>query len=134
MAVFETQSALIKHLNTLSPALPTAYESASFTVPSGLYQRVQFRISPPDDPVFGTGYYRERVEMQIFVYGDSNKGTGEVLQRAELIRQHFKKSTTLVESDLYIHVLETPQIVGTQVIGSRVVCPVLIPTITEVSS
>ena len=132
MSVFETQSALIKHLNTLSPALPTAYESASFTAPTGLYQRVQFRVSPPDDPVLGTGYYRERVELQIFIYGESNKGTGEVLQRAELLRQHFKKSTTLIESGLYIHVLETPQIAGTQVVGSRVVCPVLIPTVTEV--
>lgn len=132
MSVFETQSALIKHLNTLSPALPTAYESAAFTAPIGLYQRVQFRVSPPDDPVLGTGYHRERVELQIFVYGESNKGTGEVLQRAELLRQHFKKSTTLIESGLYIHVLETPQIAGTQVIGGRVVCPVLIPTVTEV--
>ena len=132
MSVLKTQAALIKHLKTLSPDLPTAYESAAFTAPTGLYQRVQFRVSPPDDPAFGTGYYRERVELQIFVYGESNKGTGEILARAELLRQHFKKSTTLVEQGLYIHVLETPQIAGTQVIGSRVVCPVLVSTITEV--
>jgi hypothetical protein len=134
MSVLKTQTALIKHLKTMLPAIPTAYESVSFTAPSGLYQRVQFRVSPPDDPVFGTGYYRERVELQIFVYGESNRGTGEVLAHAELIRQHFKKSTTLVEQGLYVHVLETPRIAGTQVIGSRVVCPVLIPTITEVAN
>ena len=134
MSVLITETALIKHLNALSPSLPTAYESVSFTVPNGLYQRVQFRVSPPDDPVIGTGYYRERVELQIFVYGESNKGTGEVLQRAELLRQHFKKSTTLVEQGLYIHVLETPQIAGTQPIGTKVVCPVLIPTVTEVAN
>jgi hypothetical protein len=134
MAIPETQTALIKHLKAMLPIIPTAYESVSFTAPVGLYQRVQFRVSPPDDPVFGTGYYRERIELQIFVYGEINKGTGEVLSHAEIIRKHFKKSTTLVEQGLYIHVLETPQIAGTQIIGSRVVCPVLIPTTTEVAS
>lgn len=132
MSVRITQSALIKHLKLMLPAIPTAYPNVSFTAPTGLYQRVQFRVSPPDDPVFGTGYYRERVEMQIFVYGESNKGDGEVLTHAELLRKHFKKSTTLVDTGLYIHMLETAQIAGTNIVGSRIVCPVLIPVITEV--
>lgn len=100
--------------------------------PSGMYQRVQFRISKPDDPVLGTGYYRERLEMQIFVSGLSDQGTGEVLDRAELLRTHFKKSTTLTESGVVVHVLETPTIAGTTIIGDRVFCPVLIPVIAEV--
>lgn len=132
MSVLKTQSALIKHLKLLLPAIPTAYESVSFITPNSLYQRVQFRILKPDDPVLGTGYYRERLEMQIFVYGLSNKGTGEVLAQAELLRNHFKKSTTLVEQGIYVHILETPTISGTQVIGNRVVCPVLIPVVAEI--
>lgn len=134
MSVLKTQTALIKHLKTLLPAIPTAFESVSFTPPNSLYQRVQFRVSPPDDPVFGTEYYRERMEMQIFLYGLSNKGTGEVLAQAELLRNHFKKSTTLVEQGIYIHILETPAISGTQVIGNRVICPVLIPVVAEIAS
>ena len=132
MSVLKTERALIKHLNTLTPSLPTAYEGASFTPTSATYQRIQFRISPPDDPVLGTGYYRERIEMQIFVNTASNKGTGEALSRAELLRQHFKKSTTLTEDGMLIHILETPRIAGTIVVGDRVICPVLIPVTAEV--
>ena len=132
MAVLETQRGLIKHLNLLLPNLPTAYEGLSFTPPSGIYQRLQFRINPPDDPVLGTGYYRERMEMQIFVNAPTNKGTGEALSRAQLLRTHFKKGTTISESGILIHILETPQISGTVALGDRIICPVLIDVIAEV--
>ena len=121
MAVLETQRGLIKHLNLLLPNLPTAYEGLSFTPPSTIYQRLQFRINQPDDPVLGTGYYRERMEMQIFVNAPTNKGTGEALSRAQLLRTHFKKGTTIVESGILIHILETPQISGTVALGDRII-------------
>ena len=132
MSVLKTERALIKHLNLLTPALPTAYEGASFTPPTTIYQRVQFRVNQPDDPVLGTGYYRERIEMQIFVNAPTNKGTGEALTRAELLRTHFKKGTTIAEDGVLIHILETPQIAGTMAIGDRIVCPVLIDVTAEV--
>lgn len=132
MSVLKTQRALIKHLNLLVPAVATAYEGASFTSPATLYQRLQFRINQPDDPVFGTGYYRERIEMQIFVNAPTNKGTGEALTRAELLRTHFKKGTTITEDGILIHILETPQISGTMAIGDRIICPVLIDVTAEV--
>lgn len=134
MSIKKTQVGLIKHLQTLSPALPTAYEGVSFTPPTGMYQRVQFRISKPDDPVLGQGYYRERLEIQVFVYGAINKGTGEVLDRAEMLRQHFKKGTFLLEQQIPIHVLETPAISGTVVIGDRILCPVIITAVAEIST
>jgi hypothetical protein len=132
MSVLKTEKALIKHLNLLTPALPTAYEAASFTPPTTIYQRVQFRVNQPDDPVLGTGYYRERIEMQIFVNAPTNKGTGEALSRAEILRQHFKKSTTLPEAGVLVHVLETPHISGTIAVGDRIICPVLISATAEV--
>lgn len=132
MSVLKTQKALVKHLNLLMPNVPTAYEGASFTTPNTLYQRLQFRINRPDDPVLGTGYYRERMEMQIFVNAPTNKGTGEALTRAELLRTHFKKGTTIAEDGVLIHILETPQIAGTIAIGDRIVCPVLIDVTAEV--
>lgn len=118
----------------LSPILPTAYEGVGFTPPTAMYQRVQFRILKPDDPVLGRGYYRERLELQVFIYGEINKGTGEVLDRAELLRQHFKKGTTLVEQQVVIHVLETPAISGTAVIGDKILCPVIITATAEISN
>ena len=132
MSVLKTQKGLIKHLNLLVPAVPTAYEGASFNAPATIYQRLQFRINQPDDPVLGTGYYRERIEMQIFVNAPTNKGTGEALTRAELLRTHFKKGTTISEDGILIHILETPQISGTVAFGDRIICPVLIDVVAEV--
>lgn len=133
MAILEIKRAAERKLNTLTPVIPTAYESLAFTPPNaGMYQRVQFNINPPDDPVLGVGFHRERITMQVFVSGDSNKGTGEVLARAEAIRTLFRKGTFMLEGDIRIHVLSTPQIAGTSVYNDRVICPVLIELTSEI--
>lgn len=122
-----------KRLASLAPTLQTGYEGVSFTPPNGMYQRCQFVILRPDDPVFGTGYHRENVEFQVFVVDTSGKGTTDALNRAELIRNHFAKGTTLVEGSTPMYVLETPQIAGTTISQGRVIVPVLIPVTAEVS-
>lgn len=134
MAILEIKRAAERKLNTLSPALPTAYEGVTFNPPNGLYQRVQFTIQSPDDPVLGTGFHRERVTMQIFVVGAANKGTSEVITRAELIRNHFAKGLVLQEGNVKIHVLKTPQVAGNTVVSERVICPVLIELVAEIYS
>lgn len=132
MAIAETKKAAERHLNTLAPALPTAWESFEFTPPATIYQVVQFSINPPEDPVLGVGYYRERIQMQVFIVGPLNKGTGDVIARAELVRNRFKKGTFLTEGGVSIHVLSTPQITGTSITDTRLVCPVLIDLVAEV--
>lgn len=122
-----------KHLAALVPSVVTAYEGVNFDAPSNaMYQRCQFTISPPDDPVFGTGYHRERVQFQVFVVDPLGKGTTDALQRAELIRLHFAKGTTLVEGATPLHVLTTPQIAGNSVSQGKVIVPVLIDLVAEV--
>lgn len=132
MAIVETKRAAERHLNGLTPQLPTAWEAHEFKPPATMYQMVQFSINPPEDPVLGTGYYRERIQMQVFVVGKLNEGTGDVLARAELIRNRFKKGTFLTENGVDIHILSTPQIAGTSVTDTRVVCPILIDLVSEV--
>jgi hypothetical protein len=132
MSILKTQKALINHLKTLAPELPTAYEGVSFTTPIGTYQRVQFKINSPDDPVFGTGYHRERIEMQIFVNSPNNKGSGDALARAEALRKHYNKGLTLQDGTLRVHVLRTPTISGAVSIGDRLSVPVLIDVTSEV--
>lgn len=132
MAIIETKRAAERHLSQLTPALDTAYEAQEFKPPKTMYQVVQFMIRSPDDPVLGTGYYRERIQMQVFVVGPINVGTGDVLARAELIRQHFQKGTFLLENTIRIHVLTTPQISGTAITENRVVVPVMIDLVSEV--
>lgn len=134
MAIIEIKKAAERHLNTLTPTVPIAWEGVSFTPPVGLYERVQFSIQSPEDPVLGKGFHRERVTMQVFCLGASNKGTSEVLTRAELVRNHFKKGTVFVEGNVKIHVLSTPQVAGASIVSDKVICPVLIELVAEVYS
>jgi hypothetical protein len=134
MAIIEIKRAAERQLNSLTPSVPIAWEGISFIPPTGLYERVQFIIQAPEDPVLGKGFHRERVTMQVFCLGATNKGTAEVLARAELIREHFKKGTVLVEDSVKIHVLTTPQIAGTSIVSDKVICPVLIELVAEVYS
>jgi hypothetical protein len=132
MSVVSIEKALIKHLNLLTPTLPTAYEGAAFTPPGSVYQRVQYIPSLPDDPVLGTGYYREKGEFQVFINAPTNKGKGEALTRAELVRQHYKKGTVLTQDGVLIHILSTPHVSSTAVFGDRIIVPVIIDCTSEV--
>lgn len=135
MAIVEIKRAAERHLNALTPSAPTGWEGVSFNPPTDqLYQRVQFVIQTPEDPVFGTGFHRERIRMQVFIVGMINKGTSEVISRAELIRDRFKKGLVLNEGNVKIHVLRTPQISGTAIASDRIVCPVIIELVAEVYS
>lgn len=134
MAIIQVKRAAERKLNALTPTVPTAYEGVTFNPPTGLYQRVQFTIQRPDDPVLGTGFYRERMTMQVFIVGASNKGTAEIINRAELVRELFKKGTVFTEDNVHIHVLRTPQIAGTTIASDRIICPVLIELVAEVYS
>lgn len=135
MAIVEIKRAAERHLNTLTPSILTGWEGMSFNPPTDqLYQRVQFVIQTPEDPVFGTGFHRERIRMQVFIVGMINKGTSEVISRAELIRDRFKKGLVLNEGNVKIHVLRTPQISGTAIASDRIVCPVIIELVAEVYS
>lgn len=134
MAIAETKRALERHLNGLIPTLPTAYEGASFEPPTTMYQRVQLVIRKPTDPVIGAGYHRDNLQLQIFIVGESNKGTAESIARAELVRDRFKKGTTFQEGVFRIHILETPSVGSVQPIGTRTITPVMIDVVTEVYS
>lgn len=132
MSILEAKKAVRRHLASLSPQLPTALEGISFVTPDAMYQRLQFVISPPTDPVFGTGFHRENIQVQIFVVGKTDSGDSEVLTRAEALRNLFNKGLTLNENGVKMHVLETPQIAGSAAVGDRIIVPVLIPLTVEV--
>lgn len=134
MAIIQVKRAAERKLAALTPSIPIAWEGVSFNPPATIYQRVQFTIQTPDDPVLGTGFYRERVTMQVFIVGAANKGTSEVITRAELVRDYFKKGTVFTEDNVHIHVLRTPQVAGTSIASDRIICPVLIELVAEVYS
>lgn len=132
MSITKAQTAIRKRLAALTPALPTAFEGISFVPPTGMYQRLQFVINPPTDPVFGRGYHRENIQVQIFVADKLDVGTAGAVARAELLRDWFYKGLTLTESGVSMIILRTPQIAGASVAGDRVIVPVLIPLTVDV--
>ena len=132
MAIVEAEIAVRRLLQTLSPTLPTAYEGISFVPPDGMYQRVQFVVNAPTDPTLGNYFYRENIEVQIFVVDKLDVGTSAALQRAEAIRNLFHKGLSLEEGGFRIQILRTPQVSGVSVGNDRLVVPVLIPLIVEV--
>ena len=133
--ISDIKKAAERYLATITPAVSTAYEAVKFEPPSNaMYQRVQFQIQQPDDPVFTAGYHREIVQLQVFVVDVIGSGTASALSRAELIRAKFKKGTTLEENGVRIHVLTTPFIGGSVIASDRLVVPVLVDLTAEVVS
>ena len=114
------------------PYVPTAYEGVDFIPPDGIYQRVQIIPRRPDDTVLGDAYYRENVDLQIFVSAPSGNGLGDALDQAELIRNTFRKGWYTQVGNIRLNVLRTPQISSTMTLDSRVVIPVFINFICEV--
>jgi hypothetical protein len=134
MSISFIKKAAEKHLLTLTPSIPTSFEGVSFAPPSGMYQRAQFLIRSPDDPVLGTGYYRENISFQVFVSIPDGNGTGDAYRRADLIRNLFKKGTTLFESGISIHVLTTPKVSTDMQAAGRIIVPVFIDLTAEIYS
>lgn len=127
MAILDIKKAFEKKLAALTPAVSTAYESVSFTPVTGTpYQRVQLIPRKPENPTMGDSYYREVGEFQIFLVYPSNKGSAEVLARAELVQQHFARGTTLIEGAIEVIITNTPQIAGSAIISDRIIVPVII--------
>jgi hypothetical protein len=132
MSIREVQKAVRRHLKTASPDLPTAQENIPFEPPATMYQRLQFVISRPTDPTYGTYFYRENIEAQVFIVDQLDIGMDAVITRAELVRDLFNKGLTLEEGGVRMHVLRTPQIAGAVVAADRVIVPVLIAITAEV--
>lgn len=132
--ISSTKRAVERRLNTLTPSVPIAYENVSFIPPTGMYLRTQLTIQNPEDPVYGTGYYRERITFQVFVCEELNKGTVSAQAKAEAIRTLFTKGTSFTEDDYVVHILRTPQVAGSIVTSDRLVIPILISLVVEVST
>lgn len=124
-----------RRLLAITPSVATSFEAIEFNPPVDLmYQRCQFMILPPDDPAFPPGYYRERVQMQVFVADTKGHGTTAANERAELIRSTFFKGLSYTENSIHIRVLETPQIQSAFISQDRVIVPVMIDLTCDVYS
>lgn len=127
MSLVLIRKALEKRLGTLTPAISTAHEGVSFKPVAGIpYQRTQVVPFEPLNPTLGDDHFREQGEFQIYLCYPSNQGLADVTTQAELVKNHFKRGTTLTEGAIEVLITRTPQITGSLPLGDRVVVPVLI--------
>ena len=134
MSILDIKTAFEIKLSQMSPAISTSYESSAFTPVAGVpYQYVQLVPQTPENTVIDAPFYREQGEIQIFLAYPSNKGTGEVLKRAQAVRDHFKRGTNLVRNGLTILIYRTPTISGSQIVGDRVVVPIIVKYTADVN-
>ncbi len=128
-----TKKIIETNLASTFPTIPIAYENAKFDPTNKpLYFAVQFTIQQPDDPVFAGRYYRERIQAQIFVCAELNKGASVAFDKAEEIRGLFFKGFTQSDSNCIVHILRTPQVAGGIKTFDRYAVPVYVDIVTEI--
>ena len=108
MTIIKAEKAVRRHLLTLSPQLPTAYEAIPFTAPTGMYQRLQFVVNPPTDPTFGNYYHRENIQVQIFVADKLDVGTTGAITRAQTNKLGIMRPT--LDSIKQIYKVDLPRL------------------------
>lgn len=131
--ILNIKKALERRLMSMTPAIDTGFEGVEFNPPvNTMYQRCQFMIMPPADPVFGVGYHREQLQLQVFIADIKGQGTRNLIGRAEMLRSTFPKGLYLMEGTTKIFILRTPQIGSVSTVQDRIIIPVIIPVIAEV--
>lgn len=135
MSSLVTKKLLEKHLLEITPSLATAFEGVTYTPVSGTpYQRVVALPRSTQNPTMGDEYYREIGVLQVFLYYPINTGSGAALARAELIRNKFKRGTTLIDGNVKVHIIYTPSVRGSAVVNDRLMVPVSIDYTAEILS
>ncbi len=132
-AIIVAKRLVERKLKTLNPAVPTAWENASFTTPvdGSKYIKCSLSISPPDDTCIGNDYYRENARFNIFVLDKLNIGTTGALTTAESIRGLFSKGLTMEEEGIRVRILNTPHIAGAVVTSDRLLVPISVNIMIE---
>jgi hypothetical protein len=98
--IVAVRKALEQHLNGLSPAWPTAWESVAFNADAGVpFQRV-FMLpgAPVSDGVFSGSVIRHIGVFQVDVCSAIEGGPNSGDARAAAIQSHYRRGTALAVS------------------------------------
>jgi hypothetical protein len=95
----------------MSPSLPTAWPNVTFDPDNRVpWQKVNVVFSQPSEPTVGSDYYQEIGFLQVTLYYPLLQGDGPATSRAELIRNTFKKGTSVVKDDVTVQFNKVAQI------------------------
>jgi hypothetical protein len=128
MSIPLIRAALEKRLALLAPAIATAYENSSYNSTGGVpYQRVTFLPAAPDNSIMGSFMYKEQGLYQVMLCYPISTGPGLAEARAQALRLHFRRGTTLYEGSLIINIVNTSRVVVGSIDGDRFCIPIFIP-------
>jgi hypothetical protein len=127
MSIIKIRAALETALNSVSPALSTAWENVNFTPTAGTpYQAVFIQFAEPDNSTMGSGFYTELGVMTVRLCYPMQTGTLTAATRAELLRTTFRRGNTFTKDGVSVLIQRTPEIVPGEIDGDRFVLTVKI--------
>lgn len=127
MSIPLIQAALEQRLATLTPAMATAYENATFTPVTGVaYQRINMLVNRPVDHAVTMDVTEQRGIFQVSLFYPQGTGRGAAQARAELIKALFKPPLTLTNGAVKVEINKTAHIGGGMPDGDRWMVPVSI--------
>ena len=125
MTIALIRAALEIRLASITPAVSTAAENIAFTPASGVpYQRSNLLPNTPDDGQIGSSVYFEVGIFQVTVCYPINAGPGPAEARAQLIKNAFKRGTTLVNGGVTVIVMNQPSVASALIDDDRFCIPI----------
>lgn len=114
MSTESIRKALEVRLAALAPSIVTAYENVTFTPPAAdvAYQQAFLLPGQPDNSEMGSTNYFDVGVFQVTLCYPIGNGPGAAQARAELLRLHFKRGTSLVQDGITVIVMRTPAVAG----------------------
>lgn len=74
------------------------------------YEQVHHVRGRPDNPTFGAPFHRERGYMQVNLFYPLHQGSAAIMNRAELIRSTFSRSSSFTVDEVTVIIEQTPTI------------------------
>lgn len=96
------------------PALDTAWENTKYTPVNNVpWQQINILFGEPENISYGE-CHTEIGYMQITLYYPPLKGARAINERAELIRQTFRRGQSFIKDGQAVTIQRTPEIMGGQ--------------------
>ena len=134
MSIISIRSALQGGVNSITPALATAWENIHYPPVTDVpYQQVFILFATPDNNEYNGSHYRELGYMQINLMYPLKKGRADIDARAVLIRSTFARGNTFVHNGVTTVINRTPEIANGIVDGDRYKVIIKIPFYTNYS-
>ena len=110
MSTLKCRAALETALASMTPALQTAWENFPFSPVIGTpFQRCNILFAEPGNQEYGANY-QELGYMNVTLYYPHGTGSADIVARAELIRQTFRRGASFTNSGLTVVISRTPEV------------------------